>query len=1067
MKKLLSLALALLMLVSSAVYLPFGVSAIDQVAQVKTIYSEDFEGKDGTYTAKDLESVLGWELMRAADENAQVATIANGALTLNATDKDLIYKIKSAYALVNNCTVQYDLTQVGYSGEKTSFSTIYVGSYDAATGVTSAVVSKCNNEGYHHMALANGVINEQGCTSSGFVIKGTGNEQARGENILWGGGYSQPTTTTTWKHVYDVENNQVDTYASNVRVNSTIGNAAFEAYNIADYMSKNAYLVVQKGRTSTFDNVLLSEGGNAIVHTSNVVYEQNFDDVTYDPETETPQQLAEKIGFQSLPVTTQLGEDPTVKFDENGDPLKLGTQYGIVDGTLDILSPYNAGVVEPRIYIPEMEKANEVVIEFDQQYVYKDILGEYDRGDQSVEFQMYGRRSDVRMWFRYTQKGFATMKCYWVNSAGTAGSATVGQIRPQTINYNNRVSGHKYTDWTDSHYNLYQSCDHTKIVMSRDGGVEWYINGALTMFFNESQLADWKLYSHEIMGNILKYYIPAGCHVQYDNIKVTVDPDEQPELLITEAASSAFGESAFEYVEVYNNADKAVNIYDYVLINQTIANSMKPTANTLAADVMTMYPGAHTYNSILADKKTGESYYSVTLTNPDYAGGWLQPGEVALIWSTADAMHGGTDQRPTANKTPWNYTVADFRKELSVSDNVKVFMAHNNYNRTLDDSGRYVLALAERSIYQPKYQAAYTRGDETLAEVKNSYDNFTSYVYMLLDGPFDPADNRSDFGDNMNNNDQGVAAYPTNSGYCYRPFMSDLLNERTGAPEPLLAAQFSYANNNRGREGMCIDYANVETRYDVSPGVVYNCQKRTVTYQVDQFSKAKKYLGTTVHYEVMDTGNAATRDGKKTLFSFVNGTISFGEMSMLLTENTQIERVGAHIFTLSGAALSFSGGNTALTWTTAIKLSDVMAIREYMDNGVINQIEVGTLVAKTADLANTSLTVENAVSDGVVTKVGAKTTAWFAGSTQFNSDYYLIKASQQVSAEDYDTEYSAVGYISVTMLDGSIVTIYGGYNEAAHARSVTEVATAIQADGYTGYTSYRNQIDAIVPLAAN
>ncbi len=1068
MKKLLSLVLALVMLASMAVYLPLGVSATEDAA-AEVIYAENFDGKDGTYRAEELCELFGWELLRG-DPNAEIATITDGALTLKATDKDLVYRIKSAFAMVEGCTVEFDLTQVSYTGGVTMFSAIYVGTYDVATGVTRAVIPKCNNEGYHHMALANGVIDEQTHATAGWAIAGTGFEQTRGENILWGDGYSKPTSTTTWKNVYDVKNNQVDTYASHVRVNSTAANKAFESYDIADFMGKNAYLRVQAGRVSTFDNILITKGGDAIVHDSNVVFEQNFDDITYDPETETLSDLAQKTGFQSFPISSTMGQDPTEKIPEGsdlgdaGDPYPVGIQYGIVDGTLDILNPYCAAStnpVEPRIYIPEMEKAETVVIEFDQQYVYKDILGEYDRGDQSVEFQMYGRRSDVRMWFRYTQKGFATMKNYYVTNANAAGSATVGQIRPQTINYNNIVSGHKYTDWTDSHYNLYQSVDHTKIVMSIENGVEWYINGALTMFFNETQLKDWLEYGNQIMGTVLKYYIPMGCHVQYDNIKVTVDPGTEPDLLITEAASSAFGNDAFEYVEVYNNSTEPVNVYDYVLINQTIADSMKSNDKINLANVMTMYPGSYTYRSIATNGKDGDPLYSVTLTNPAYADGWLQPGEVAMIWSTADAMHSGTSARPTANEKEWKYTVDDFRKGTAVPANVKVFMAYNDYNRSIDNEGRYLLALAERSIYQPDYQPAYDRGDKTFAEVLNSYDNFTCYVYMLLAGAFDPADNRSDYGDNMTNNDDGVAAYPSNSGYCYRTFYSDSLNVNTGAPETLLAAQFDYGENNYSREGMCIDYANMETRFDVSPGVVYDRQKRVVEYTVDGY-EGTRYLGTTVHYAVCDTNDENTRDGKSTLFSFINGTISFDDsMSLRLVDDTVIERVGANIFTLSGAALKFSGSETMIRWTTVIGKNDITDLVKYMDCNVIDTIEIGTLIAKTADLAEVSLTVENATADGKVTKVGAKTEKWFANAGSYN-DYFVITADHTVDPDEMDTEYSAVGYISVTMMDGRTRTIYGGYNEDAHARSAIGLATTIREDGYAGYTAVQAWIDALL-----
>jgi hypothetical protein len=249
--------------------------------------------------------------------------------------------------------------------------------------------------------------------------------------------------------------------------------------------------------------------------------------------------------------------------------------------------------------------------------------------------------------------------------------------------------------------------------------------------------------------------------------------------------------------------------------------------------------------------------------------------------------------------------------------------------------------------------------------------------------------------------------------------------------------------------------------------VVYNRQKRTVAYQVDNYVKTEKYLGTTVHYEVADTGNDATRDGKKTLFSFINGTISFGEMTTNLNVDTKIDRVGAHIFTLNGATLAFNNNGPVMTWTTAIKMSDFGDIYKYVGNGVIREIEVGTLIAKTADLANTALTVENAVAGGVITKIGARTENWFNGSNIFKNEYYLVKATQAISAGDYNTEYSAVGYITVTMLDGRTLTIYGGYNEDAHARSVTEIAATVQAGNYEGYTSYRNQIDAILPPVAN
>lgn len=1061
MKKLLSLALALIMMVSAAVYLPLGISATETEAttETETIYSENFDAlPDGTYTAQQLADALGWTLLRGTP-GAEVASVENGLLTLSAEQTtDLVYQIATDAKLMDNFTLQYDLTMVGagynlaLDDYKLFMSAVYTGTYDKTTGTTRAVFPKCTYEGFNHMVLADGNIDEQNLWGSGYAIWGTGNEQIRPANIPFGGGLGKTTTKTSYKVVYDWDNNQVDCYAGGVRFQSTASNAAFDNYTLADYAGKNAYVRVQKALIAELDNISLMTGGDAKLPNGNVVFEENFDDIEFDPETETAEDLQVKTGFYGF--TVAQGEDPSEK-DELGKTIPVSSTYSIVDGKLDILNPYKAATVEPKLYIPEMEKAETVVVEFDQQMVYFDILGEYDRGDQAVEFQMYGINDSNRIWLRYTQKGFATMKFY-VGST----NVTVGQIRPQTINYQNIVSGHKYTDWTDSHYNLYQSCDHHKFVFSLDGGVEWYINGALTMFLNESQLEKWD--GDKIMGHLLKFFIPAGCHVQYDNFKVSVDPEEVPELLITEAASSAFGNSDFEYVEIYNNASEPVNVYDYCLINQTIADSMKSANKTAPADVIMVYPGAHTYRSIATNQSTGESLYSVTHTNPAYEEGWLQPGEVAVLWNTANAMHSGTSAKPEANKKAWSYTVDDFRKGTYVPEDVKVFLAYNDYNRTLEDSGRYVLAMAERSIYQPDYQPKFGRGDMALAEVLNSYENFTSYVYMLIDGPFDPADNRSDYGDNMSKNEDGESVYPSDSQSCYRDFYSDSLSLKNGAPETLLAAQFEYIMNNRAKEGRCINYDNIETRFDVSPGVVYDRQKRVVSYSVDQYTY-EKYLGMQVFYDIVDTQNDAVRDGKKTLFSFVNGTITFdADMSLRLTGDTQVNRVGAQLFTLSGAALNLADASSpALRWTTVIKTSDFEELLAYQTIGVIRQLEVGTLVAKTEDLTDgVELTIESAADSSVITKVDARVENWLDGTTLFRNEYAVLAAEYAVDSENYGTEYSAVGYISATLLDGRVITIYGSYDEAAHSRSVLGVASAIREADYAGYDS--TAVDSIL-----
>ncbi len=1081
MKKLLSLVLALAMMASLAVYLPLGVSAVEPAAS-ETIYAENFDGKDGTYTAAELANLLGWTLLRG-DADAEVATIADGVLTLDSGDVDLVFTIATDFRLTQSCTVQFDLAQVSYDedGEKTQAANIAIGSYDPATQVTRAIMPKCNYEGYHHLALANGNIDEGKYSVEGFIINGGGHVQARSESILWGGGYSQPTTMTTWKNVYDMENNQVDCYSSGARINSTAGDSAYDNIPLADYMGKDAMLRVQQKRVAQFDNISIVTGGEAIVNNTNVVYEQNFDDITYDPETQSASELAAMLGWKNLDVAQ--GQDPTalevLPDGTTGGSIKVSTTYKIVDGMLDILNPYGAASVSSQIFIPEMETAREqVVIEYDMMYVYeggqlvegskdqyKEVYGEYDGGDQELGFTMYGRRSDFNVNWLYTQKGFNKM-------GFSNGSATMSltQLRPQNIAYKNLRSGYQYSDQGSSHYNVYNSLDHVKVVLDLDGGVEIYTNGVLTWFLNEDQLAKWNNTSQgggdDIIGNILKLTVKAGCHVRLDNMKVTVDPEEIPEVLITEVATSVNGVQDYQYVEVYNNSDEAVNIYDYSLVVTDMSNSLRKQGTVISPeDVLTVYPGRHYYESISTDKTTGASLYEVMLRNPAYTEGWIQPGEVAVIWNTANAMHSGTAEKPTENEKEWKRTEEDFRAATYLSDDIKVFKSYNDYNRTLSTEGKYVVALVEQTLFQPRYVPEFDWGNRGVAkDVLSSYDNFISYVYMLPAGSFDPYDNVT-LGDNMNKNEEGVNAYPTNSGSSYRPFLSDALDPKTGAPQTLLTAQFVYGNNNRSREGIAMNRENVETRYDASPGIVYNAQKRVMSYSVDG-NATEKYLGTKTYYDVL-----GPEDGKQTLYSMVNGAVTYNQpMNLRVNEDTVIRRVGTQVTTLKGAALNvlaMPDGDPAIQWTTAIQQADFLEIvnEHYGTGKVIAKIETGTLVAKTADLTDgVTLTVENVTEEGKVWKLGAKETQWLADTGTYG-DFFLIKGTLAVDEADYGTAYSAVGYVSVTLINGQVLTIYGGYNEANHSRSVHGLASAIVADNYSGYASgLHSKIDTLVPV---
>jgi hypothetical protein len=60
--------------------------------------------------------------------------------------------------------------------------------------------------------------------------------------------------------------------------------------------------------------------------------------------------------------------------------------------------------------------------------------------------------------------------------------------------------------------------------------------------------------------------------------------------------------------------------------------------------------------------------------------------------------------------------------------------------------------------------------------------------------------------------------------------------------------------------------------------------------------------------------------------------------------------------------------------------------------------------------------------------------------------------------EHYNVKYSAVGYMSIVLSDNSVRTIYGGYSEADHSRTVAEVAYRALQDSNNGLSNAELQV---------
>lgn len=102
-----------------------------------------------------------------------------------------------------------------------------------------------------------------------------------------------------------------------------------------------------------------------------------------------------------------------------------------------------------------------------------------------------------------------------------------------------------------------------------------------------------------------------------------------PKLVITEVVPDNTGKDAYEYVEVVNTSGSVINIFDYSFVARG-SSYMTNSVNEFFNKFNPLIPGD--YGNILA-AEPGAIYYDVAPTNITYEEGWLEPGEVVVLWS--------------------------------------------------------------------------------------------------------------------------------------------------------------------------------------------------------------------------------------------------------------------------------------------------------------------------------------------------------------------------------------------------------------------------------------------------
>ena len=168
------------------------------------------------------------------------------------------------------------------------------------------------------------------------------------------------------------------------------------------------------------------------------------------------------------------------------------------------------------------------------------------------------------------------------------------------------------------------------------------------------------------------------------------------------------------------------------------------------------------------------------------------------------------------------------------------------------------------------------------------------------------------------------------------------------------------------------------------------------------------------------------RSGEKLLYATVDGALKYAGDTVTANRKTKISTSQVTLTTRKTTA----DGETGLKWRTEIGKADYDRLAA--DENV-KKIELGTVVIPTANIAG-GLTRETAAAIG---KDLAAVSEWSATSDAA----YTYEGIRTVEKAERDTSYSGVGYLTVTMQDNTVVTVYADYIARNHAYALSDLVS--------------------------
>ncbi len=217
---------------------------------------------------------------------------------------------------------------------------------------------------------------------------------------------------------------------------------------------------------------------------------------------------------------------------------------------------------------------------------------------------------------------------------------------------------------------------------------------------------------------------------------------EYPELLITEIGVDQYGVASntkninseykdsfadrdpFEFIEIVNNSDKTVNVYDYMLAYQGARSTNADYFEKSIQEYTPFYPGEDWTDGPYASYNTyWQNKDFVRPVNPEYDGGAIAPGEVFVAW-----VYNGDSHTLHA-------TVEQFRSFWGVDSSVKIFIidgfdTKNEMNFSLKNQTTGTYSIIHSSDRFSKRRSS----DKTFVpESNNTHHNYEGKTYEELE----------------------------------------------------------------------------------------------------------------------------------------------------------------------------------------------------------------------------------------------------------------------------------------------------------------------------------------------